>query len=655
MGKKPSSSARKSAGKRRWPQRLLRWTAVLTSWSVLAGFIVLGWLLYDLPGIDRLESATRRPSVTLLAADGSILATYGDLYGQAVTVENLPPHLAEAIVATEDRRFYGHFGIDPIGLARAMWVNIQAGRWVQGGSTITQQLAKNVFLTPDRTIRRKGQEMLLAFWLEQRFTKDQILSLYMNRVYFGAGTYGVDAASQRFFGKPAAFVTPYEAAMLAGLLRAPSNYNPIADDVVADQRALLVLQNMVASDYLTQEEADKIASEGRSQSNVVESDRTGQHFADWVMDQVSSYVGFVDRDLVVVTTLDPRLQRMAQAELVRVLDEDGPEKKASQAALVSMSPDGAVKAMVGGRDYSSSQFNRATQSLRQPGSAFKAFVFLAGLEQGMTPETMMKDSPLSIEGWRPDNYQDRYYGDVTLREAFARSLNSVAVQISEQVGRQRVTEMARRLGITADITPGPSLALGSSGVSLLELTGAYAALDNGGAGVWPRGIEEIRDRNGAVLYRRDGNGPGQVLNPMNVSQMLDMMSAVVDWGTGRGIRLGRPIAGKTGTGQDYRDAWFIGFSAELVTGVWVGNDDNSPMKTVTGGGLPARLWQAYMKEALEGEPVRPLPYPVAIAMTEPADEGSGLDRLITSIFSGGGNSSTANAKPAKQKSNSQDK
>ena len=389
MGKKPSSSARKPAGKRRWPQRLLRWTAVLTSWSVLAGFIVLGWLLYDLPGIDRLESATRRPSVTLLAADGSILASYGDLYGQAVTVENLPPHLAEAIVATEDRRFYGHFGIDPIGLARAMWVNIQAGRWVQGGSTITQQLAKNVFLTPDRTIRRKGQEMLLAFWLEQRFTKDQILSLYMNRVYFGAGTYGVDAASQRFFGKPAAFVTPYEAAMLAGLLRAPSNYNPIADDVVADQRALLVLQNMVASDYLTQEEADKIASEGRSQSNVVESDRTGQHFADWVMDQVSSYVGFVDRDLVVVTTLDPRLQRMAQAELVRVLDEGGPEKDASQAALVSMSPDGAVKAMVGGRDYSSSQFNRATQSLRQPGSAFKAFVFLAGLEQGMTPELKM--------------------------------------------------------------------------------------------------------------------------------------------------------------------------------------------------------------------------------------------------------------------------
>jgi penicillin-binding protein 1A len=372
------------------------------------------------------------------------------------------------------------------------------------------------------------------------------------------------------------------------------------------------------------------------------------------MDQVSDYVGYVDRDLVVVTTLDPKLQRMAEAELVRVLDEDGPAKQASQAALVSMTPDGAVKAMVGGRDYSSSQFNRATQSLRQPGSAFKPFVFLAGLEQGLTPETMMNDTPLSIEGWKPDNYEGRYYGEVTLREAFARSLNSVAVQISEQVGRQRVTEMARRLGITAEITPGPSLALGSSGLSLLELTGAYAALDNYGNGVWPRGIEEIRDRNGAVLYRRDGNGPGQVLTPVNVSQMLDMMSAVVEWGTGRGIKLGRPIAGKTGTGQDYRDAWFVGFSAELVTGVWVGNDDNSPMKTVTGGGLPARLWAAYMKLALKDEPARPLPYPVAIAMAEPEEEGSGLDRLITSIFSGGGNSSGA-AKPAKQKSSGQDK
>jgi penicillin-binding protein 1A len=654
MGKKQSATNGKPRGKRRWPQRLLRWTAVLASWSMLVGFGVLGWLLYDLPGIDRLEASTRRPSVTLLAADGSMLASYGDLYGQAVTVGDLPPYLTQAIVATEDRRFYDHFGVDLRGLARAIYVNISEWRLVQGGSTITQQLAKNVFLTPDRTLRRKGQEMLLALWLEQRFTKDEILSLYMNRVYFGAGTYGVDAASQRFFGKPAAFVTPYEAAMLAGLLRAPSSYNPVTDDEAADQRARLVLQNMVAAEFLAPAEADKIAAEGRTQSNVVDSDRTGQHFADWVMDQVSSYVGFVDRDLVVVTTLDPKLQRLAQVQLVSVLDKDGPERNASQAALVSMTPDGAVRAMVGGRDYSTSQFNRATQSLRQPGSAFKAFVFLAGLEHGViTPETMMIDSPLSVDGWKPDNYQSKYYGPVTVRDAFARSLNSVAVQISEQVGRPRVTEMARRLGITADLTPGPSLALGSSGVSLLELTGAYATLDNSGQGVWPRGIEEIRDRNGAVLYRREGSGPGQVLNPLQVAQMLDMMSAVVQWGTGRGIQLGRPVAGKTGTGQDYRDAWFVGFSAELVTGVWVGNDDNSPMKAVTGGGLPARLWQAYMREALKDEPVRPLPIPANIAMAEP--EPSGLDGLITSIFSGGGGGTGTKAAPAAQQRAAQQK
>jgi penicillin-binding protein 1A len=639
MGKIRSATGGSSQAKRRWGRRLLRWSAVGASWSCLAFLALLGWLMYDLPGAERLDSLKRAPSVTLLATDGSILASYGDLYGQAVTVDNLPPYLAQAVVATEDRRFYDHFGIDPRGLARAMYVNLRERRLVQGGSTITQQLAKNVFLTPDRTIRRKGQEMLLALWLEQRFTKDEILSLYLNRVYFGAGTYGVDAASQKFFGKPAAFVTPYEAAMLAGLLRAPSAFNPLTDGDVAHKRAQLVLRNMVAAEYLTPEEAEKIAGEGRDLSSVADSSRTGQHFADWVMDQVSGYVGFVDRDLVVVTTLDPRLQRAAESELVRVLDEQGPERNASQAALVSMTPDGAVRAMVGGRDYATSQFNRSTQSLRQPGSAFKAFVFLAALEQGMTPDMTMTDSPISVEGWAPGNYRDRYYGKVTLREAFALSLNSVAVQLSEQIGRRRVSEMARRLGITGDLTPGPSIALGSSGVSLLELTGAYAALDNEGQGVWPRGIDEIRDRNGQVLYRREGSGPGQALNPLQVAQMLDMMEAVVRSGTGSAAALGRPVAGKTGTGQDYRDGWFIGFTAELVTGVWVGNDDNSPMKGVTGGGLPARLWRAYMTAALEGEPARPLPYPAAVVAAN--EEPSALDSLISSIFDGNGSGSSS--------------
>jgi penicillin-binding protein 1A len=370
-----------------------------------------------------------------------------------------------------------------------------------------------------------------------------------------------------------------------------------------------VLQNMVDADLLSAKDADAIAKNKEVSTSYAASGHSGQHFADWVMDQVSGYVGFVDRDLVVVTTLDPRLQKIAETELVKMLDTDGLKRNAGQAALVTLSPDGAVRAMVGGRDYAGSQFNRATQSLRQPGSAFKAFVFLAGFEHGLTPEDVMFDGPVSIGSWKPGNYENAYQGDVTLRDAFANSLNSVAVQVSERIGRKNVVEAARRLGITADLTTGPSIALGSSGVSLLELTGAYATFDNGGYGVWPRGIEQIRDRDGGVLYQREGTGPGLLVEPQQVHEMVDLMTSVVDRGTGKGARLGRPAAGKTGTGQDFRDAWFVGFTAELVTGVWVGNDDNSPMKKVTGGSLPTQLWHAFMADALAGEPIRPLPLP----------------------------------------------
>ncbi len=606
---------------------------MLASWATLGALCFVGWLAYDLPDVSRLNEIRRQPSVTLLAADGTMLATYGDLYGQTVRLAELPPYLPQAVLATEDRRFYGHFGLDPIGLGRAAYVNLREWRLLQGGSTITQQLAKNIFLTPARTVRRKGQEMLLALWLERNFSKDEILTLYLNRVYFGAGTYGVDAAARKFFGKPAIDVTPFEAAMLAGLLRAPSVFNPVNDETTAAGRARLVLQNMVAADYLTTEQATAIADGAATAPRSAAVGQTGRHFADWVLDQVSSYVGFVDRDLVVVTTLDRRLQRLAEEQLAQFLDAEGPKRDAGQAALVALMPDGAVRAMVGGRDYATSQFNRATQSLRQPGSAFKPFVFLAGLEQGFAPDSRVMDTPIRVDGWQPDNYEGRYYGDVTLREAFARSLNSVAVQISEQVGRRRVVEVARRLGVTADLTPGPSIALGSSGVSLLELTSAYAAFDNGGYGVWARGIEEIRDRDGAVLYRREGSGPGLVVEPGRVAAMLDLMRAVVDWGTGKSARLGRPAAGKTGTGQDFRDAWFIGFTAELVTGVWVGNDDNSPMKKVTGGGLPTQMWHAFMAAALDGEPVRPLPVPAALPQI--AAIGTETEVVVEEASSGG--------------------
>ncbi|WP_119461586.1 PBP1A family penicillin-binding protein [Rhodospirillaceae bacterium SYSU D60014] len=597
---------------------LLKWSLVAMVWAVFLGLCVMAWLAYDLPSVETLDDIDRRPSVTLLTKDGSTLATYGDLYGKSVRLSDLPPYLPQAVLATEDRRFYSHPGVDPIGLARAIYVNLRDWELSQGGSTITQQLAKNIFLTPERTIRRKGQELLLALWLERNFTKDQILSLYLNRVYFGAGTYGVDAAARRFFGKPAAAVNVYEAAMLAGLLKAPSRYNPLSDPEGADARARLVLRNMVAAGYLTDDQATYVART-QAGNGIVTASRTGRYFADWVLDQVSSYVGYTGQDLVVVTTLDPALQRLAEAELARLLEERGTAAEVKQGALVALTPDGAVRAMVGGRAYAHSQFNRATQALRQPGSAFKPFVFLAGMESGLAPESRFVDGPISIGKWKPDNYNDKYHGEVTLREAFARSLNSVAIQVSQRVGPDTVVETAHRLGITSDLNPRPSIALGASEVSLLDLTAAYGVFANQGYGVWPRGIEEIRDTNGVILYSRVGSGPGRLVAPRNVAAMVDLMSAAIEWGTGRSAALERPAAGKTGTSQDFRDAWFVGFTAELVTGVWFGNDDGAPMAAITGGTLPAKLWRAFMSKALEGRPAQALLNPV-IAAQQPVPE-----------------------------------
>ncbi|MEA2780736.1 MAG: penicillin-binding protein [Rhodospirillaceae bacterium] len=600
--------------------KFLKWSGVAAVWAFFVGLCFVAWLAYDLPSLGRLANAERRPSVTLVTSGGQILASYGDLYGKPVKLDELPEYLPDALLATEDRRFYKHFGLDLRGLLRAIVTNVRAGRLVQGGSTITQQLAKNVFLTADRTIRRKGQELLLAFWLERNMTKQQILELYLNRVYFGAGTYGVDAAARKYFGKPASKVTPFEAAMLAGMVRAPSRYNPINDSRQAAERGKLVLANMVAAGYMSDRDAQRAAAQGVANLKTPPA-ASGQYYADWVLDQVSGYVNYTDRDLVVVTTIDPQAQQGAEATVSKVLASDA-AKNADQAAVVAMSPDGAVRALVGGRDYGDSQFNRATQALRQPGSAFKLFVFLAGMEAGLRPDDKLVDGPVSVGNWRPNNFDDRYYGTVTLREAFARSLNSVAVQVSERVGRSRVVETAHRLGITADLSATPSIALGASGVSLLEMTSAYAAFANRGNGVWPYGIEQILDAQGKVLYQRSGSGPGQVVGARAAGEMLDIMQSVVSWGTGRTAQMDRPVAGKTGTSQDYRDAWFIGFTADLVTGVWVGNDDNTPMNKVTGGTVPTRIWHDFMVLAEAGRPVRPLSSPAGELPMASLDPGA---------------------------------
>jgi len=624
-------------------------------WTGFFALLFLAWCAYDLPGPERLNELKRQPSVALLAADGSLIASYGDLYGDSVRLADLPPYLPAAVLATEDRRFYDHFGVDLRGVARALYVNIREGDAVQGGSTITQQVAKNLFLTPERSLHRKGQEMLLALWLERTFTKDQILELYLNRVYFGAGTYGVDAAAKKYFGRSARDVTIFQAAMLAGLLKAPSRFNPFNDKDLAKSRAELVIRNMVAAGQLTEEEADAISESSAPSMSSQASNQIGQHFADWVIDQVSSYVGYADQDLVVQTTLDPALQHQAEATLERVIAEQGGAVKASQGALVSMRPDGAVLAMVGGTDYRGSQFNRATQALRQPGSAFKTFVFLTAFENGYVPGNIFTDGPIRIGNWSPGNYNDRYYGKVTLRDAFARSMNSVAVQLSERVGRTKVIDTAHRLGITEPLDSTPAIALGVSETTLLEMTGAYAAFANQGNGVWPFGIERIAARDGTVLYERQGSGPGPVASGPAVRKMLDVMAATVEGGTARKAKLDRPVYGKTGTSQNFRDAWFIGLTRDMVTGVWVGNDNNAPMDKVTGGTLPVTIWHDFMAPVLANTPIADVQRPggdiVAAASTDLNTQGGQSQGSWLSELLGG----ETKAKPAKTDKSSLDK
>ena len=630
-------------------RRVVTGGLVVAVWIGLIGLGALIYYAHDLPEVDKLATQTREPSVTLVARDGTVLAAHGEVYGETVSLGGVAPSMVKALMAVEDRRFYDHFGVDPIGLVRAAYVNLRAGAIVQGGSTITQQLAKNLFLTNERTVKRKVQEAILALWLERKFTKDEILALYLNRVYFGAGTYGVDAAAERYFGKSAERLTLYESAMLAGLLKAPSRYNPSANPELAHERAVIVLGDMVDAGYITGEAAGRAARERRRGEGRTA--MRGRYFADWVMKQVKDHVGYPSRDLVVETTLDRRMQRIARGQLRAVLRREGRAHDAGNAASVVLAPNGAVRAMVGGRDYRDSQFNRATQAKRQPGSAFKPIVYLAAVEDGMTPDTTVVDKPVTVDGWSPDNYAGRYYGKVTMREAFARSLNSVAVRLFDRVGVDRVVRTARRLGITSDLDRHPSLALGASEVTLLDLTGAYATFANSGRGAMPYGIRAIRTRDGKVLYERTGGGPGRVVAPRHVRRMTDLMRANVVWGTGQRADPERPAAGKTGTTQNARDAWFVGFTADLVAGVWMGNDDGSPMHDVTGGTLPADIWRRTTMRILDGVPPKPLPgLDVRVAETPDAgaaedqetsddDGGTVIDEIIQSL-EGSGQSET---------------
>lgn len=610
---------------------LAYWLTVTAIWGLIAVMGLVVWYAYDLPDVSDLDAYKRRPSISVLAADGSEFARVGDLYGEPVTVASVPPHLPRAVVAIEDRRFYSHFGLDPIGLMRAVWVNLRAGRIVQGGSTISQQLAKNLFLTSDRTLKRKVQEVLLALWLEANFSKDEILSLYLNRVYLGAGAYGVDAAARRYFGKSANEVNMAEAAMLAGLLKAPSRFAPTRDLAAARNRAAVVLASMVDAGLATAQDIAQARQRPAGLHRPKDSGIRARYFADWLLDRLPDYIGSTDRDLVIVTTLDPRLQQLAEVAVVRSLDGPGQAQQVGQAALVALDHNGAVKAMVGGRNYQDSQFNRVTQALRQPGSAFKPVVYLAGMEAGLQPNSVFVDQPVTVDGWSPRNYTDGHVGQVRLAEALSRSINTVAVQVSEYAGRHAVADAALRLGISTPVPRRPSIALGTAEVTPIDLATVYVAFANGARGVLPYGIVEIRDNTGNVLYRRSGGGAGRVMDPRLAQQMTAMLTETIEQGTGRAARLDRPAAGKTGTSQDYRDAWFVGYTADLVAAVWVGNDDGRAMKGVTGSGIPARLWRDFMLPAHKGQPIRPVIPDIA----PPSDENF-LDRIMRVLSSRSG-------------------
>ena len=594
---------------------------------LFAGLLVLallfaalvGWLSWRLP-VSRALEPLPSPALVLVSADGKPFARRGALKDRPVDVTILPPHVAAAFVAIEDRRFYKHFGVDLMGVARAMATNIRERRVRQGGSTLTQQLAKTAFLSPERTFRRKAQEMFIALWLEARLTKAEILSRYLSSVYFGEGVYGLRAAAQHYFAKPPEQLTLGESAMLAGLVKAPSALNPVDHPQAAAKRQRVVLAAMLEQKLITPAAAQRAR---RVRLRVAKPLPVGGYFADWAAPQLKQALDAQYGRIQVGTTLDTRLQRRAERAVKAWLGGPGRRQGATQAALVAMRPDGAVVAMVGGRDYAASQFNRAVQAQRQPGSAFKLFVYLAALRDGARPDSLVSEAPVKVGGWTPRNAEGGSGGVLTLREAFARSSNIAAVRLSEAVGRDRTIAAARSLGVTSPLADDATLPLGTSEMTLLELTSAYAAVAAGHAPVQPYALADGADRSQSA----------RALSPTERAELLDLLLAAVEEGTAHAARLGQPAFGKTGTTQEHRDAVFVGFTGDIVVGVWVGNDDHSPMKGVTGGGLPAQIWRSFVESGLDAglvERVRPPPPPVL----PPAPEDEGFGGFIRRAWEG---------------------
>lgn len=599
---------------------LVKTLLVIGVGAALALVVAVGIAYGSLPSFDEMMRSPNGQSVEIRGADDVVLASLGPSYGEWLPYASIPATMTDAMIAVEDRRFYSHPGVDPIGMARSVVVNLRAGRNVQGASTITQQLARNIFLTSNKTFARKGREIILALALERRYTKEAILELYLNRVYFGGGAYGIDAASRKFFGHSATRLNLGEAAIIAGLVKAPSRYAPSADADAARRRAATVIQTMVASGAITAGEAAQ-ADMTTVRFAPQERKASVRYFTDWVLSEVENLTDETVEPLQITTTLDAAGQRAAEAALI------AETPAGAQGALVAVARDGAVKAMVGGRDYVKSNYNRAVAARRQPGSAFKFFVYAAALEDGVTPDDKYVDRPIRIGNWSPRNSNGRFIGPVTVRDAFAQSINTVAVELGQQVGFDRVADTARRFGISTPISRLPAMALGASDVTLLEMTQAYATVANGGQEARPYAITRITSGNGRVLYEREAAPSRVIVAPYVAAKMTELMQAAVETGTGRAAQIGRPLAGKTGTTSSNKDGWFLGFTNELTTGVWMGRDDARAVPGLAGGRAPARAFASYMARAVGGTPPEPLVTDIGTGelIIEPDDQVYGID------------------------------
>jgi len=574
---------------------------------------IIGFLMFifmGMPSTADLWAAKDSPSITIQDRYGRVVLREQAQNAPPVNIDALPLHVGQAVIAIEDKRFYDHMGVDLEGLMRALMENAKEGRVVQGGSTITQQLAKNLFLTNERTLRRKLQEVAMALWLESKFTKKQILALYLSRVYFGASAWGVEAASERYFDKPARDLTLAEAALLAGLLKAPSRMNPANEDTAAKARALVVLNEMVAENFITVAQRDAAADSKLPINRRNPAGNLG-YFRDWIDPTLNRIIGIQRDHFVIETTLDLEAQRAGEAALNKTLDEQGEAMGVSQGGLISLDAQGGVRAMVGGRGYTDSQFNRTTQARRQPGSAFKYFIYLAAMERpSFSPWSVRVDAPITIGDWSPGNYEDEYYGPVTMTQAFARSMNMVAISVANEIGHNNIIDTASRLGVRTKLHNYRSLALGAQELPMIEMAQAYGAMASGGFRVEPHGVSRVSRASGNVIWSWRPASAERVINDRALRSMNLLMNRVVEGGTGTRARIeGRQIGGKTGTGNDYRDAWFVGFTSGITTAVWVGNDNYAKTNRVTGGALPASIWRDYMVVALRDTPATPLAMP----------------------------------------------